>query len=78
VTRRFLNFSKDFPLYVKNCKALQSILKGAPIAYVFSAYFCNHYESYVEYNYPMTKVDWHAAGALLIPSSIGLVTDQKR
>ncbi len=68
---------KFFWLDVKNEIQCGKYLQYADSLFV-SAYFYDHYLTHEEYNNSMTKVDYLVARLLLIPSSVGLVNDQKR
>jgi hypothetical protein len=59
--------------YIESIQIFVAV-KLTPIAYVYPPFFANITITYgVSYHYPMIKVEWLAAGVLLISSSKGLV-----
>jgi hypothetical protein len=56
------NFSEATPIFMlKKLKSFQSIFKERRLL-MFICLFLRTLLTHVQYNYPMTKVDWLAAG----------------
>jgi hypothetical protein len=76
-----LHFSEAPKIFCKNIEIPRVLCEKyantvASIGVIRLFIFANITLSIVDYNCPMLKVDWLAAGVLLIPSSVGLVIDK--